>query len=311
MSNIIDFDSLRNQMGSASGPLFEQAAEYAADRIFRSALLLQISAEADAKIKEIGLDPANFEIDEESLDRFYETETLMDDDAMWNGPWFDWEDDEFLYRVASKPVLDKEGVCPSIIDVLRIEEDADEWQIWDDGKWVDDGPPEDFFELSADEMMMLREEEEQLELSDLPLISGTHMILTNAGIDSIAALQEKTDQELLGIRGIGKARLADIREQLQPENLERHLHMKKARGMLFDALFGGDDDYLSDDDWDEDDDWDDDVDNLDISNDTFDILTINGVDTISQLRDMSEMELMKLPGMAKWMLDEIKEALEE
>ena len=50
------------------------------------------------------------------------------------------------------------------------------------------------------------------------LSPGTVTVLHEAGIHTIDELKELTDAELIRIKGIGKARVAEIREALEYED---------------------------------------------------------------------------------------------
>ena len=55
-------------------------------------------------------------------------------------------------------------------------------------------------------------------IESMLLSPGTVTVLHEAGIHTIDELKGMTDEELLQIRGIGKARVAEIREALEYED---------------------------------------------------------------------------------------------
>lgn len=55
----------------------------------------------------------------------------------------------------------------------------------------------------------------KLALSDLDLSPQTITILTGAGIKSVGGLLQKTEEDLLAIRGFGERRVAEIKEELK------------------------------------------------------------------------------------------------
>ena len=61
------------------------------------------------------------------------------------------------------------------------------------------------------------DDEWESSIDSMILSPGTMTVLHEAGIHTIDELKELTDAELIRIKGIGKARVAEIREALEYE----------------------------------------------------------------------------------------------
>ena len=228
-NNIIDFrDYVQNRLVHEALPdlpdipIIQEATSIFGDKMLRLILLGQLCLEANDAIIAAGFDPVDFHIDDKSVDRFMITNHLNDDDAMFNGVFFDWLTEQgILIRVATSLVFDEGQPCPSIIDILRIGPDDDHWEILDEGEWDDDGPPAEFFEYleeawedSGDDAT---EYDNDRTIAQLDISVETYNVLDEAGIDTmdeLAELKEKTVRMLVGDRG-----LEEIKEALAVEGL--------------------------------------------------------------------------------------------
>lgn len=188
--------------------------------------------------------PDHFELDEDSYDRFMDLEiderdekefmSTVDDETLdsreyiWNGPWFDCEDGNTTYRVATSVILNAQGIGVLGMDLLRRGWDDDFWEMFDGKNWLE-GPQEDVFDYLVsmrDDMLdddddgeyeWFDDEDEEWESSiDSMLLSpATIDALHAAGIYAIDELKKMSDTDLLGIKGIGKKRVEEIREALE------------------------------------------------------------------------------------------------
>ena len=249
--NIIDFDSRKKAKAqpkplSMDGPqrimealgdyiaslpqngLMAEAAQLVSELIGRAILYSTIAASASAVITNAGLNPDNFELDSDSFGRYLRIEItgndadLNDHENLWNGPWYDWEDGETDYRVATTVIFSSQGIGQLGIDLLRIAEEDTHWQMYNEGKWYE-GPPEDVFDfLTAQREYMWDDEDDDDEwessIESMFLSPGTMTALHEAGVHTIDDLREMTNAQLLKIKGIGKARVAEIREALEYED---------------------------------------------------------------------------------------------
>ena len=226
-NNIIDFrDYVQNRLVHEALPdlpdipIIQEATSIFGDKMLRLILLGQLCLEANDAIIAAGFDPVDFHIDDKSVDRFMITNHLNDDDAMFNGVFFDWLTEQgILIRVATSLVFDEGQPCPSIIDILRIGPDDDHWEILDEGEWDDDGPPAEFFEYLEeaweDSGNDATEYDNDRTIAQLDISVETYNVLDEAGIDTmdeLAELKEKTVRMLVGDRG-----LDEIKEALAVE----------------------------------------------------------------------------------------------
>lgn len=211
--------------------LMEEAGGLAAEMVGRVMLYTTIVAKVSEVITNAGLDPDNFELDDESYARFMQIDITddepLDEDALndhenlWNGPWFDWSDEDTTYRVATTIIISSQGIGALGMDLLRIGDDDSHWQMYNEGKWYE-GPPEDVFDflVAQREDMWDDDEDEEWEASIDSMLLPPSVItaLHNAGIHEIEELKELSDADLLKIKGIGKKSLEDIREALEYED---------------------------------------------------------------------------------------------
>lgn len=225
--------------------LMAEAINLVAEMNGRLMLYTTVVAKASELIESAGLDPDNFELDEDSYARFMQIEiedidpdaalneeTLNSRENIWNGVWFDWEDVDITYRVATTMIIGAQGLGALGMDLLRKGWDDDNWEIFNEGEWVE-GPPEDVFEFLVTEREDMLdddddgvyewfddEDDEEWENSiDSMLLSPSVVTaLHGAGVYTIDELREMSDEELLKIKGIGKARVAEIREALEYED---------------------------------------------------------------------------------------------
>lgn len=211
--------------------LMEEAGGLATEMVGRVMLYTTIVAKVSEVIINAGLDPDNFELDDESYARFMQIDITddepLDEDALndhenlWNGPWFDWSDEDTTYRVATTIIISSQGIGALGMDLLRIEEDDDYWQMYNEGKWYE-GPPADVFDflIAQREDMWEDDDDEEWEASIDSMLLPPNVItaLHNAGIHEIEELKELSDADLLKIKGIGKKSLEDIREALEYED---------------------------------------------------------------------------------------------
>jgi hypothetical protein len=108
--------------------LIAEAAELVSEVTGRALLYSSIATKASEIICNAGLDPNNFELDEDSFGRFMKLETqdgdlgedaLDDHEYLWNGPWFDCEDGDMDYRLATTVIISTQGIGELGMDLLR------------------------------------------------------------------------------------------------------------------------------------------------------------------------------------------------
>ncbi|MDO4867580.1 MAG: DNA-directed RNA polymerase subunit alpha C-terminal domain-containing protein [Clostridia bacterium] len=245
MNDIIDFDSFRRRTqrdGLPELPAVDEVTEIVTDRMLRATLLMEMTAEVMKAVAAAGMDPAEFHVEAGSVDRFFGTDRIYDDDAMFNGVCFDQLGEDWLVRAAVTVYLldedeeQEEGdaesqlPCELSVDFFRIAEDMDHWQVLDeDGEWSDDGPPEDLFDL-LDELDELDEDDEFDEddegdhwrsdrtLTMLDISVDTYNALDEAGIytmDELSEMTERAVEAIVGPKGLEEVELALAEEGLR------------------------------------------------------------------------------------------------
>lgn len=204
------------------------------ERFSRLQLMEIISERASDAIAKAGFDPDRFRIDPPVFERFLsrEIETVesvgdetwdIPPEIYWNGPYYDARLDGDLVRAATTVMMHEDGTTELLVDLVKLGEDK-HWLMWRDGVWETD----DFLEAVEEELRQrqierlgpsaLGYDEWESPIDSMLLSPGTVTVLHEAGIHTIDELKGMTDEELLQIRGIGKARVAEIREALEYED---------------------------------------------------------------------------------------------
>lgn len=242
MSNIIDFDSFRRQAqqeGLPELPAVDEVTEIVTDRMLRATLLMEITAEVMREVSAAGMNPADFHIEGGSVDRFFGTDRIYDEDAMFNGVCFDWLGEDWLVRAAvTVYLLDEDEAqeegdephlpCELSVAFFRIAEDMDHWQVLEeDGEWSDDGPPDDLFD-HLDELDELDEDDDfddeedhwrsDRTLTMLDISVDTYNALDEAGIltmDELSEMTERAVEAIAGPKGLEEVEIALAEEGLR------------------------------------------------------------------------------------------------
>ncbi len=234
--NVIDFGSLKkrkptpkNEVGSNNDAAFQAEMEAMLDKIpahmqefvgRRFGFLMMysvVTARVAEMLTELKYDPSDFDPEEESTEAFLANGPFFtadeENNPIWNGPMFDDVDDEIFYRVASNIELHGDDSMEITLDLLKREEEGENWQILVDGEWQPGLPDEYFGYLS-----MIRDDwddDEPLKtIYDLDLSSSIICALDDAGIETVEDLCGKTAEELLSIKGIGRKSIQAIRDEL-------------------------------------------------------------------------------------------------
>ncbi len=233
--NVIDFGSLKkpiaakqansemNEMLSRIAALPSHMQDYISERFTNLVTFTMISARVVELLRENGYDPDDFEPEEETVDYFLAHGPFLPDlsssgdgedyPPIWNGPMYDSVQDEVIYRVATFVELDGDEGFDLTIDLLKQEEEGENWQILVDGEWQP-GPPDEYFAY----LSMIRDDwddDEPLKtIYDLDLSSSIICALDDAGIETVEDLCGKTAEELLLIKGIGRKSIQAIRDEL-------------------------------------------------------------------------------------------------
>lgn len=236
--NVIDYGSLKkrkpipkNEVGSNNDAAFQAQMEDMLSKIpthmqefvgRRFSFLMMysvVTARVAEMLTELKYDPSDFDPEEESTEAFLANGPFFTVDEenipIWNGPMFDAIIDEVTYRVASNIELHGEDSMEITFDLLKWEEDGENWQIFENGEWQP-GPPDEYFGY----LSMMREdwdEEEEAPESiyDLVLPNNVISVLARNGIESIDDLCNKTPYDLLKLKGIGLKSVEMISEELE------------------------------------------------------------------------------------------------
>lgn len=210
-------------------------------RMMKLLLLADIGAQATEGLKAAGFDPDDFNLDEESLDRFLSEDLAPDEVSPWNGPWFDWYTDDATVRLATTISFSGESGEGTPVDVtmnlLKLDDDGDCWEIFTGDGWDKDGPPADYFDdedgFGPDDWDDDEDDEddwdeddedwdededddegEDVNLFDLDLPQATFIALVKGGVENIDQLTEMSDAQLLAIDGIDARAVKRIRREL-------------------------------------------------------------------------------------------------
>ena len=187
-----------------------RARARAVNLLDRLALFSEISAAAEETLRSRGFDPEDFLVEPDSWSRFLTLEASRDGEAAFNGPWYDAMAGNRLVRLATQ--ADGHGGDAKLsMELFRIGEGDDAWEVLSDGAWVDDGPPEDFFDclLFPDALEDDGDEWPQdRTIAQMNLSVDVYNALDAAGIDTVddlAMLKKKTALALLGPKGLEEA----------------------------------------------------------------------------------------------------------
>lgn len=243
-NNIIDFNDLKKNTGLPDAdfpdlPSFNEAKNIAADRIFRSVIILQLTAFAMEAAKRAGLDQSKFHINDDSVLRFYDSNDLKEDNDTFNGIWFDWEDGDVQYRIATSVEADPEEQTVQVdVAVVRLNPGDEDWEIFDGEKWAPEGPPSDYFEWLLDDededwddddgfyVGDGWDDDEEIDPEDedslwaVGISPRSITALEKAGIGTVADLIKLSIPEARKIKGIGDKSLAEIVFMLKNEGFE-------------------------------------------------------------------------------------------
>ena len=212
------------------------------ERFARLEIIESVSDRVCETIAAAGMDPEKFRIDPVAFERFQTRGIDLPSDQeaedegwpippelYWNGPYYDWNDQGTLIRAATTVLRHKTGEVELLVDLVKLGEDK-QWLMWHDGVWE----PDDFLEAVEEELRRRQiealgpaaigydgdwdDEEWESSIDSMLLSPSVVTALHGAGIYTIDELRGMTDEELLKIKGIGKARVAEIREALEYED---------------------------------------------------------------------------------------------
>ena len=258
MSNIIDFNKRRRErmqqqpmnevsmeallQGLASAPqndLMADVANSVREKITRLLIMTDIASKASEMLAAYGFDPNNFYLEPDSMERYLSGEMDEGEDALWNGPFFDWDaDDEndttvrVLSTIHTTDENENDVSIQLAMELFKLGENDEVWSRFNNGEWIEDGPPADIFdelnlgEFDEDEEDWNgAEDEEDWEDDDDPnsiymydFSNAAMKALTLAGIDTVDPLKAMTDEQLSAIPGLSEKDVKRIRKVLSYED---------------------------------------------------------------------------------------------
>ena len=257
MSNIIDFNKRRRErmqqqpmnevsmeallQGLASAPkndLMADVANSVREKITRLLIMTDIASKASEMLAAYGFDPNNFYLESESMERYLSGEMDEGEDALWNGPFFDWDaDDEndttvrVLSTIHTTDENENDVSIQLALELFKLGKDDKVWSRFNDGEWIQDGPPADLFDMpdfsdfEADDdddedgededhwdEWYANEDPRSIYMFDFS--NASLKALTLAGIDNVDQIKAMTDAQLSAIPGMTEKDLKRIRTVL-------------------------------------------------------------------------------------------------
>lgn len=270
MSNIIDFNQhkrdhldeqpvdvvsmeslLRNLTELPKNGLMSSAAELAHEKLSRLLILTDIASKASDMLSAYGFDPDNFYLESDSLNRFLSGEMDEGEDALWNGPFFDWdaddENDTTVRVLTTVRTEEDDGDNVSMrlgLEIFKLGSDDENWWRFNSGEWTHDGPPADIFDnLDAlgyldddddddddddededwdddedeewdDEEDEWADDDDEFSIYMYDFGDKALRALTLAGIETVDQVQALTDEQLAAMPGMDERSVARVKRVL-------------------------------------------------------------------------------------------------
>ena len=235
----VSLEALLNGLTSApKNDLMADVVNSVREKITRLLIMTDIASKASEMLAAYGFDPNNFYLESESMERYLSGEMDEGEDALWNGPFFDWDaDDEndTTVRVLSTVRTtdeDEDDVSVQLaLELFKLGSGDKVWSRFNDGEWIQDGPPADLFDMpdfsdfDADDdddadgededhwdEWYANEDPRSIYMFDFS--NASLKALTLAGIDNVDQLKAMTDAQLSAIPGITEKDLKRIRTVL-------------------------------------------------------------------------------------------------
>lgn len=257
--NIIDFNKRRREhmqqqpmsevsletllKGLTTVPQNDLMADVAAsvrEKITRLLIMTDIASKASEMLAAYGFDPNNFYLEPDSMERYLSGKMDEGEDALWNGPFFDWdandEKDTTVRVLSTIRSTDEDGDRDDVsiqlaLELYKLGRDDKVWSRFNDGEWIQDGPPADLFDMpDFSDFDMDDDDDEDGEDEDhwdewyanedprsiymFDFSNASLKALTLAGIDTVDQLKAMSDAQLAAIPGMTEKDLARIRTVL-------------------------------------------------------------------------------------------------
>ena len=224
---------LKELMTVPQNDLMADVAQSVREKITRLLIMTDIASKASDMLRSCGFDPNNFYLEPESMNRYLSGDMDEGEEALWNGPFFDWDaNDEFntTVRVLSTVrTTEEDGEDVSIqlaLELFKLGRGDEVWSRYIDGEWVKDGPPAGLFDMPDFSDLEDEDDEDEIDEDDwyanedprsiymFDFSNASLKALTLAGIDTVDQLKNMTDAQLAAVPGITAKDLARIRKVL-------------------------------------------------------------------------------------------------
>ena len=251
--NIIDFNKRRRELikeqpvsevsmetlmkGLTAAPknsLMANVIQSVQEKLTRLLIFTDIASKTSDMLSTLGFDPNNFYPEYESMNRFLSGEMDEGDDALWNGPFFDWDaDDEnnttvrVVTTIRTTEENDDDVSIQLAMELFKLGEKDKAWSRYVGSEWVQDGPPADIFD-DPDFMDFYERDGEEVEIEEedwyadedpnsiymYDFSNASLKALTLAGIDTVDQLKAMSDEQMAAIPGLSEKDMARIKKVL-------------------------------------------------------------------------------------------------
>ena len=235
----VSLEALLSELTSApKNDLMADVVNSVHEKITRLLIMTDIASKASEMLAAYGFDPNNFYLESESMERYLSGEMDEGEDALWNGPFFDWDaDDEndttvrVLSTIRTTDENEDDVSVQLALELFKLGRGDKVWSRFNDGEWIQDGPPADLFDMpdfsdfDADDdddadgededrwdEWYANEDPRSIYMYDFS--NASLKALTLAGIDNVDQIKAMTDAQLSAIPGITEKDLKRIRTVL-------------------------------------------------------------------------------------------------
>ena len=241
----VSLEALLSELTSApKNDLMADVVNSVHEKITRLLIMTDIASKASEMLAAYGFDPNNFYLESESMERYLSGEMDEGEDALWNGPFFDWDaDDEndttvrVLSTIRTTDENEDDVSVQLALELFKLGRGDKVWSRFNDGEWIQDGPPADLFDMpdfsdfDADDdddadgededrwdEWYANEDPRSIYMFDFS--NASLKALTLAGIDNVDQLKTMTDAQLSAVPGMTEKDLKRIRTVLSYDDEE-------------------------------------------------------------------------------------------
>ena len=238
----VSMEGLLKELASVpKNDLMADVADSVREKMRRLLIMTDIASKASQMLAAYGFDPNNFYLEPNSMERYLSGEMDEGEDALWNGPFFDWDaDDEndttvrVLSTIRTTDEDDDDISIQLALELFKLGRDDKVWSRFNDGEWIQDGPPADLFDTPDFSDFDEDDEDDDDDDDDddedrwdewyagedprsiymYDFSNASLKALTLAGIDNVDQLKAMTDAQLAAIPGMTEKDLKRIRTVL-------------------------------------------------------------------------------------------------